>query len=187
MTTTTTTKSGLLALPLLLLLTMAGCQPRDGRAETKQRVLMHTGFEELLGWAPEVSPTLTTEKAHSGKFAVRVDSRYQYSPSFRTELGQLCSHRPRRFTLSAWVWVPSFKDDAVFVLSLANPADPDHPFYSKNVYLTTSGPFQEWKQVSRDFDLPETINSKTLLTIYLWNSSAGAPVYTDDWQLTELW
>ena len=178
------TKTWLLA---LLVAGAAGCQPRGGRAETKQRVLMHTSFEELVGWAPELPPTLTTKKVHSGKYAVRVDGQHPYSPSFRTELGQLVTHRPRRFTLSAWVWVPSFKDDAVFVMAISNPGDPDHPIFSKNVFLTTSGPFEQWKQVSRDFDLPVNVYSKSLITIYLWNASANAPVYADDLQLTELW
>lgn len=177
-------KTGLAA---LLATGLAGCQPRDGRPETKQRVLMHTSFEELVGWAPELPPTLTTEKAHSGKYALRVDGQHPYSPSFRTELAQLVTHRPRRFTLSAWVWVPSFKDDAVFVMAISDPGNPDHPVYSKNLFMTTSGPFGAWKQVSRDFDLPINVYSKSLITIYLWNSGASAPVYADDVQLTELW
>lgn len=182
---TNTTKKLWLLAPLGLL---ASCQPRDGRPETKQRELMHTSFEELLGWMPEVPPSLTTEKAHSGKYAVRVDQAKAYSLSYRTPLGTLCpTHRPRRFTLNAWAWVPSAKDDAVIVFAISNANDLDHPIYQKSVFLTDNGPFQQWKPVSRDFDLPENINSQSMLTIYLWNASATAPVYADDLQLTELW
>ena len=184
---TNPTKKKWLLVPLGLL-AATGCQPRDGRPETRQRELMHTGFEELPGWAPETPPSLTTEKVHSGKFAVRVDQQHPYSLSYRTELGKLCpSHRLRRLTLSAWVWVPSYQDDAVIVAAIASPGDPDHPTFRKSVYLTDSGPFQQWKRVSRDLDLPSDIHADSQLTIYLWKSNANEPVYADDFQLTELW
>ena len=172
----------------LSLLAAPACHPRDGRPEIRQRELMHTGFEELPGWAPEVHPSITTEKVHSGKFAVRVDAEYPYSMSYRIELGKLCpTHRPRRFTLNAWVWVPRYQDDAVIVVAINNPDDPEHPVFSKSVYLTDSGPYQQWKRVSRDLDLPSGIHANSRLTIYLWRSSATEPVYADDFQLTELW
>ncbi|GAC1367153.1 MAG: hypothetical protein NVS3B25_16630 [Hymenobacter sp.] len=175
----------LLALPGLL---AAGCHPRGGRADIQQRELMHTGFEELAGWSPTLPPTLTTEKAHSGKYAVRVDPQHPYSATYRVALGELCpTHRPRRLTLRAWVWVPDFRNDAVLVASIANPGDPDRPVFHKSVFLTDSGPFRQWKQVSRDLDLPATIQSGSELVIYLWKSTATEPVYADDLQLTELW
>lgn len=166
----------------------SSCRPRDGRPETTTRELMHTGFEEVLGWAPDMPPTLTRAKAHTGHYAIFVDARNPYSFTYRTSLGALCpGHRPRRLTLSAWVWVPSFEDDAVLVASLNNPSDPDHPLFSKYVYLNDSGAFGAWKHVSRDLDLPEGIHSNTQLVIYLWKVNATQPVYADDLQLTELW
>lgn len=165
----------------------AGCQPRDGRPETKERELMHTSFEEMGGWSTTVHETLTTEKAHSGRVSARVDKLHQYSPTYRTELGRLCTHRPRRFTLSGWAWVPSAQDDAVLVVAIANAGDLDHPVYRKDVYLNDIGPYQQWKFVSRDLELPNNIYSNSQLVIYLWHSSATDPVYADDLRLTELW
>ncbi len=179
-------KTWLLVLPGLW--AVAGCQPRGGRSATKQRELMHTSFEEMAGWAPEIAPTLTTVKVHTGKYAMRVDPQNAYSFTYRSSLGALCpGHRPRRLTLSAWVWVPRFQDNAVIVASISNPADPDHPILSKYLYLNDSGPFGQWKYVSRDLDLPAGIHSNTQLVIYLWKVNANAPVYADDLRLTELW
>lgn len=172
---------------LLSLWAVAGCQPHDGRSAIRQRVLMYTSFEEMVGWAPETPPTLTTVKAHTGKYALCVDPQHAYSFIYRSALGALCTHRPRRFTLSAWVWVPRFQDDAVIVLALSNPGDPDHPILSKSLYLNDSGPFGKWKYVSRALDLPVSIHSDTQLVIYLWKMNASEPVYADDLQLTELW
>lgn len=181
----TTKNFWLLALPFLL--ATAGCHPRGGRPETKERELMHTSFEEFVGWGPEILPQLSTEKAHTGKYSVRVDAQHQYSPTYRIELGQLCGHRPRRLTLSAWVWVPSFKEEAVIVVSISTPGDPYHPIFRKDVYLTDGGPFQQWKYVSRDLDLPAGIHANNQLVIYLWQANATEPVYADDLRLTELW
>ena len=173
---------------LLSGLAATGCHPRDGRTETRPRELMHTSFEEFVGWGPEVAPLLATDKAHSGKFSIRVDPQHPYSPTFRAALGKLCpTHRPRRLTLSAWVWVPSYQDQAVIVAAIANANDLDHPIFRKNIYLTDIGPLRKWKQVSRDLNLPPDIRANSQLTIYLWKSNANEPVYADDLQLTELW
>ncbi|UOQ98179.1 hypothetical protein MUN81_01490 [Hymenobacter sp. 5317J-9] len=167
------------------LLAAASCHPRDGRHAVVPRELMHTSFEEL-GWLPEAPPSLTPDKAHTGKYSVRVDDSNQYSLTYHSELGLLCHHKPRRFTLSAWVWVPSVKDDAELIFSLSNPGQPD-PVLHKSLYLTDSGPFEAWKFVSRDFDLPPSISTKSVLAIYLWKGRAQEPVYADDIRLTELW
>ena len=167
----------------------AGCQPRDGRTTPRQHELAHTDFEGFKGWAPAMMPYLATDKAHSGKFSLRVDPQHLYSPTFRAELGQLTSHRPRRITLGAWVWVPSFRDDAVFVVVISNPENPDNPVFRKEVFLNDSSPFAAWKWVSRDLDIPLNtyFSSRSQLVVYLFAKDVMSPVYADDLVLSELW
>lgn len=174
---------GLLAAAGLL---AASCNSRSG---PRQRELAHTDFEGFKGWAPALLPNLATEKAHSGKFSIRVDPQHQYSATFRAELGQLVSHRPRRITLGAWVWVPSFLDDASFVVAISNPSDPDHPVFRKEVFLNDSGPFEAWKWVSRDLNIPMDMyfSSRSQLIVYLLAKNTQSAVYADDLLLTELW
>ena len=168
---------------------LAGCHPRDGRPTPRQRELARTDFEGFRGWAPAMLPQLATDKAHSGKFSLRVDPQHPYSPTFRAGLGQLFSHRPRRITLGAWVWVPGFRDDAVLVMAITNPDDPDNPVFRKEVYLNDSSPFGAWKWVSRDLDIPLNTNfsSRSQLVVYLFAKDVTSPVYADDLLLTELW
>ena len=168
---------------------LAGCHPRDGRPTPRQRELARTDFEGFRGWAPAMLPQLATDKAHSGKFSLRVDPQHPYSPTFRAGLGQLFSHRPRRITLGAWVWVPGFRDDAVLVMAITNPENPDNPVFRKEVYLNDSSPFGAWKWVSRDLDIPLNTNfsSRSLLVVYLFAKDVTSPVYADDLLLTELW
>jgi hypothetical protein len=171
------------------LLAVAGCQPREGRVAAHERELMHTGFEELDGWLPTPRPVgLTSEKAHTGRYAISVDPQHPYSLTYRARLGSLVPfHRPRRVTLSAWVWVPSAEADARFVFSISPGGDPEHPVFTKNIFLTDQGPYGTWKQVSRALDLPDNFDSNSQVVIYLWNAFSAAPVYADDLRLTELW
>lgn len=165
----------------------SGCQPKDGRQDVKERQLMHNGFEELGAWHGDRPATLVTDKVHTGRYAVRVDAAAPYSPTYRMPLGTLTKHRPRRLTLSAWVWVPTADDNALLVAAITRPDDPDHPIFTKNIYLTDSGPFGKWKQVSRSLELPADIHADYELVLYLWYGYAQHPVYLDDVLLTELW
>ncbi|MDO7875079.1 hypothetical protein Q5H93_10085 [Hymenobacter sp. ASUV-10] len=176
-----------LSLLLLGLLTLPGCHPRDGRAPLQERELMQTSFEELDGWGTDL-PGLTTEKAHSGRYAVRSSPQQPFTVTYRAALGRLSPHhRPLRLTLGAWVWVPTPYDDARIVLSIVPANDPDHPLLSQSIFLSDSRPYGQWKYVSRSFNMPDGIHSDHRVVIYLWNGSAGAPVYADDLRLTELW
>ena len=172
---------------LLPLITFLGCSPRGGRADVEERVLMHTSFEDLEACSGIPQPSLTTEKAHTGKMSMFVDGAHPFSATYRKDLGALCDHRPRRLTLSAWVWVASPDDDAVIVLAITNPNDPDHPSFSKSLYMTPLGGSGKWKQIRQSFELPAEIHANSQLVSYLWYANAQSPVYTDDWQLTELW
>ncbi len=176
-------------LSLISLLGSPGCRPRAGRAPVRERELMHADFDKpTVGWLPAPPAGLTTEKAHSGRYAISVDPRHPYSITYRTPLGKLSPHhRPRRFTLSAWVWAPGPESDARLVVTIAGANDPDHPVFYKSVFFADSGPFETWKQVSRSLDLPENIDSNSQLVIYMWNGNSSVPTYADDLLLTELW
>ena len=184
----TSTAKFIWSVTVLSLLGFPSCKPRDGRLPVKERVLMQNNFEELDGWLPEAPAGLTTEQAHSGRYAISVAPDHPYSVTYRAALGRLSPHhRPRRVTLSAWVWVPGFEGNACFVAAISVAGDPDHPFFNNSVFLNDRGPFGKWKKVSRSLDLPENIDSTSQLIIYMWNNGSAAPVYADDLQLTELW
>ncbi|MDO7845251.1 hypothetical protein Q5H92_02705 [Hymenobacter sp. M29] len=173
-------KIGLLA-ALGGLLGVAGCHPRDGRADVAQHLLVYTGFERHK--AP--APAMTTEKAHTGRFAMRVDGQHRRARLYHVRLGQLSDHRPRRFTLSAWAWAPDFGADAAVVLSIRNPGTAA-PALQQSMFAADAGPYQAWKHISLDVDLPNNTSPDSELTIELAANSEG-PVYIDDLRLTELW
>lgn len=172
---------------LLGLLAFAGCHPRGDRSEVQERVLMQTDFEDLQDWSKSPQPNLTAEKVRSGQVAMFVDAAHPYSATYRKALGELCDHRPRRLTFSAWVWVATPDDDAMFVVAISNPGDPNHPIFSEHVFMTPTGSFGRWKLVSGSFELPAEVHADSQVVLYLWFANAQQRVYTDDWQLTELW
>jgi hypothetical protein len=148
---------------------------------------MHTSFEDIEAFSKTPQPNLTNTKAHTGKVSMFVDGAHKYSVTYRKQLGDLCDHRPRRLTFSAWVWVASPDDEAMIIMAITPPGDPEHPVFRQSFFMTPLGGSGKWKQIKQSVDLPAEIHANSDLVLYLWHAFAQSPVYTDDWQLTELW
>jgi len=173
---------------LVLVLALAGCQHRPAYPEVREHRVFFNDFEQLVGWLQEPVPhaCFTTERAHSGRYSVKVDAAHPFSVTYRLKLGQFTT-RPRRMRLSAWAWVEEVNDDAQLTCSISAPDDTQgkSKLYTQ-IYLADSWPYKRWTHVSRDIELPAEISSQAELVVYLWYNSAQHPVYTDDWELTEL-
>ena len=181
-----------IAIALVPGLTLAGCHYKQVYPAVRQHRVFFNDFEQLAGWLPAPAPTLTTERAHSGRYSVRVDAEHPFSITYRLKVGEHFSMRPRRMRLSAWVWMESSRDDAQLVFTMGVPGNTDPQDKSKlyvPIYLLDNWPtwpFKRWTQVNRDVDLPPELSSKAEIAIYLWYGGASHPVFTDDWELTEL-
>lgn len=166
---------------------LSGCHYHAAYPEVREHRVFFNDFEQLDGWLPEASPTLTTERAHSGRYSIMVDAAHPFSITYHTKLGELMSLRPRRMRLSAWVWVESSSDDAKLVFSVTVPDDPQGKSKAyAQVFLVDNWPYRRWTHVSRDIDLPPEVSSQADLSIYLWNDSNPDRVFADDWELTDL-
>lgn len=170
-----------------LALLLAGCHYHQAYPDVREHRVFFNDFEQLAGWLPEPAPTLTTERAHSGRYSVKVDSAHPFSVTYHFKLGDKFSMRPRRMRLSAWAWVEESGDDAQLTFSMSAPNDPQNKskLYTQ-VFLVDNWPYKRWTHVSRDIDLPPEVSSQAEVAVYLWVNSAYRPVYTDDWELTEL-
>lgn len=175
--------AGLLALALL----PGGCTYRPAYPTAQEHQVFFNDFEHLVGWIQENNASLSTERAHSGRYAVRVDKDHPYSILYRLRLSQKFTARPRRMRLSAWTWVENSQEDAQLIFSLSAPNEPQEKSkLYRQIYLADDWPYQRWTHVSRDFDLPAELSSQATLVVYLWAGGAAHPVYADDWELTEL-
>lgn len=167
---------------------LAGCHYHPAYPEVREHRVFFNDFEDLDGWLPDpaAAATLTTERAHSGRYSVMVDAAHPFSLTYHAKLGELVSLRPRRMRLSAWVWVENSSNDAKLVFSAGTPNDPGKPKAYAQVFLVDNWPYRRWTHVSRDIDLPLDISSQSELSIYLWNDTSPDRVFADDWELTDL-
>ena len=169
-----------------MLLVIAGCGYHANPDDVREYVVFANDFEHMAGWLPENAPALSTERAHSGRYSVRVDKEHPYSLTYRLTVGKAFSRRPHRMRLSAWVWVAGADDNAQLVFTLGLPAPNTPPLFSTRLFLADNWPYKRWTHLSRDIDLPPEFPSQSQLNVYLWHCTAQDAVFADDWQLTEL-
>ena len=162
---------------------LAGCGSNGTGADAETNVLASTDFESLDGWLPaDQAATLTREKVHSGKYAIKVDAAHEYSLGFSKPLGQLHDTKPQKIKVSAWVLVPSAEAQAVLVITLGDPTSPTaKPLLWESLALPSVGtPYGTWKEVSKTVTVPAAAGPASRLGIYLWRTGGSQPSYLDD-------
>lgn len=167
----------------LLAAACVGCGPQAPRTDATLHELLAVDFEQPGQWSA-APPVLTTEDAHSGTHALYVEDRNPFSTSYRTPLSALFPTRPRAVLLDAWVKVPSLLQDARLVLTVANPADLEHPYFSHITYLFPSITGNRWHHIREQVNLPyDQVHADHVLTIYAWATTASEKVFIDDVRL----
>lgn len=172
--------AGVALLAAGLLATGCGSKPTpDGPTG---EVLMHTDFENLEGWlAPSQESALTTERAHSGKYATKVDRTTGYGLNYATALGQLSSRRVNKIRLDAWIFTPEAGAGVVLVTHVDQPGNPKPLLWDGLNVSQEAGKYGEWVHLNKVITLPDGINAASTLGVYLWrtNENTGA-TYLDD-------
>lgn len=163
---------------------LASCAGKDD-AKVRGTLVTHNDFESVLGWNGIADASLTTEKAHSGKYAVRVGPENEFGYTYIQTLGKMSVPKVKAITLSAWVWVPSAQAASNLVVSIAHSPEVDKPvFYGTIPLATEAKKFKEWQQVSQTFQLPDSVQTTNLLKSYLWRAGSTENVYVDDMTLS---
>ncbi len=140
-------------------------------------------FESLEGWIPATA-TLSTEKAHSGRFAVKVDAQNEYGVGYHNLLGNVSPTRLKTLQLNLWALRTGNEAKAVVVVTVSDPADPNKPVFWQALDLAVEvKTFNRWTEVHRTFTLPGNINATQKLAVYLWRGAGSQPVYIDDLEL----
>jgi hypothetical protein len=166
-----------------LALASAGCGPQAPRTDAILHELLAVDFEQAGQWSTP-APTLTTEAAHSGKHALYVEDRVPFSTSYRVPLKALFPTRPRAVMLDAWIKVASLRQDTRLVLTVANPADLEHPYFSHITYLMPGLIGNRWRHIREQINLPyDQVHADHVLTLYAWAATANDKVFIDDIRL----
>jgi len=165
----------------LLALSLASCGSGSDAANDPN-TLINNDFETLAGWLPDPqNATLSRDKAHSGRYALKVDAAHDYSLSYRAPLGQLHDTRIKKIKISAWAFVPAGGSTASLVTTVGNPAKPDDkPMLWEALELAKGNAVGKWVEVSKVIAIPETAAPTHTLGFYLWRTGGNQPVYLDD-------
>ncbi|MBX0292556.1 carbohydrate binding domain-containing protein [Hymenobacter sp. HSC-4F20] len=166
-----------------LLLGLTACSTAPATEETGHRVT-YNDFEAVDGWGPAV-PSLTTEKAHSGRFAVKVDNAVEYSLGYANLLGKASTARMRKLTVRGWARREGPDGSATLVVQVTDPAQGNQQLYWEPLHFAeqvkTPG---QWEQISKEYTLPAGLQASHELKVYLWRNSAAQPAYLDDLTIT---
>lgn len=166
------------------LLVLAGCSSNT-ETETPANLITQNDFEGLDGWVPG-TPSLTTEKAHSGRFSTKVDKDAEYSLSYVNLLGKASAARIQKIKLSGWVLLAGPKATATVVVQVVDPAQDNKQVFWEGIDLSKEvKKTNEWTEVSKEFTLPANLEAGHQLRVYMWRGGAEQPAYLDDLTLTK--
>ena len=163
------------------LATTLGACSKDSSANLPEGTVTINNFENVQGWGGSSEASVTTERAHSGKYSVMTKPGLDFSYTYINTLGQMTGGKPKKVTVSGWAWVPDKDANAALVLDIKHsPTNGSQVYYSSMEIARTVKKFGGWEQVSKTFDLPDSIASANQCKVYMWRGSSPSPVYLDD-------
>lgn len=164
------------------LLNIGGCD-RIAAFRTPSTAVTHNDFETVEGWYPP-TPSLTTERAHSGRFSVKVDPAIEYGASYTNPLSRVSSQPVRRLRVSAWALRVGQGSQAALVVQVLNPSGTGQQPYWQSLDVSQGVmTFNRWTKVKKTFELPAGLAPTHELRVYLWRTGGTQPVYLDDLEL----
>lgn len=169
---------------LLSLVVLSACSSDDKAAATPDAsIITENDFESLAGW--NTDPTaLYRGKAHSGRYALKVDKDHEYSTSFDMALSQVAPTRVKGVHLEAWVLRPSDQSTGVLGLQVMEP-ETNVQVYSDGIRLAeVVKTYNKWEKVEADYELPATITPTQHLRLSLWRANSTDLVLVDDVKMT---
>lgn len=165
----------------LLALSLSACSDKS-ESDADAGLLTSNDFEHLNGWIGDSpsSATLTTEKAHSGKYSVVVKPGADYGLGYGNVLSKMSATRPGKITISAWVMVPSNQALAQLVTEIKDPTTNKLYLWNGVDLVKEAKKFNVWQKVERTITVPAEATATSRIQIYPWRGNSGQPVYVDD-------
>lgn len=166
-------------LSTLLCAGLVSCS-ESGTEATPENLISRNDFEAIEGWGP-ATPSLTTAKAHSGRYSIKVDSGVEYGMSYITPLSKASPSRLQKLEVSAWAMLTGKEGNANLVVEVKNPADDSQKIFWESLEIgKESKSLNKWQEVRKIFTLPANVEPTHELRVYLWRAGATQPVYLDD-------
>lgn len=170
----------------LLLFALAACGGNKNDVPANQ--LASNDFESVEGWTGDSSPaSLTKDKSHSGRYAVRVGPGVDFSMGYANVLNLVSAVRFQKIKVHAWVWIPDRNATASLVTQVTNPADGNKAIMWQGMDLVAKAKkFSKWVEIEQEYTLPETATANSKLYCYMWRGSSPSSVYLDDLQILKV-
>jgi hypothetical protein len=169
---------------LLLVGVLAGCHSSSDSASRtidNPAVLTAADFEQSIGWGNADPVSLTTEKAHSGKWSVRVKPNVPYGFTYSRTLGEMSTTPLTRLVLEGWALREAAGSTAKLVVQVdASATDETKVFYVAYPIEQAVPKIGEWTAIQVPISLPVGTAGTSKVKIYLWNDQATAATYIDD-------
>lgn len=164
---------------------LSACSGKNSLAEPDKDLLMHNDFETVAGWVADPA-TLTQEKAHSGRYSLKVDKDHPYSLTYYSLLGQLSPTRIRGVRVDAWAYKPDRDNSVQLRLGLNEAAGGKLMMGDGIAYTDQVKEPGKWVKISKEITFPPNATYSSQLVMYLWNEGGAGAGYLDDVQLTAL-
>ncbi len=142
-------------------------------------------FEQFQGWVSPLPSFLTTDLAHSGRYAYRMAREEEFGPGYATTL-ETCPFVPRELRLSGWVYLPSGRISTSLVLAInCHGRRPDvWEGFNLDEVVTR---YQVWVPVQQHIRLPDDLLPTDELKFYVWHQQISSDVATLDDLKLEAW
>ena len=171
----------LLFLGLAALSIGLGACSKSGSGDWPEGTITRNDFENVQGWGGANEGSLTTERAHSGRYSISVNPQTEFSYTYARQLGQMAGSKPKRLVVTAWAWVPDKDAKASLILEIKHSPEKATPVLYEGLELSsTVRSFKSWEQVSKTYVLPDSVASTNQVKLYVWRGSSPRPVYLDD-------
>jgi hypothetical protein len=161
----------------------------ENATEVPANRLASNDFESVEGWFGDSTPaSLTKEKAHSGRYAVKVDPNTEFSMGYSNLLGKLSASKLKKIKIHAWVHIPVGGPNAVLVTHITDPANPSaQPVLWDGLRLAeaTKGR-NKWVEVEKEITLPANITYAHKIQVYLWRTANAETTFMDDLTISKV-
>lgn len=167
-------------------LVLTACGDKVAKIPADQ--LASNDFESIDGWVGDnVSPSLTKEKAHSGRYAIKVDPNIEYSMGYSNQLGRLSASKLHKIKVHAWVNIPATDPKAVLVVQVTDPTNPSANLLWNGINLAEQVKARnKWVEIEKEVVLPDNLNYAHKIGVYLWRTSVPNTVFMDDLTISKV-
>lgn len=173
-----------LLLSASLLAGVASCKSESSESIPANR-LASNDFEAVEGWGVN-SSSITTAKAHSGRYSVKVDKESEFSVGYRNTLLRMSNTKISKLHVHGWALMTGAKAKAVIVVQISEPGKPGPPTYWQALDIKGElKTLNHWTEIEKNFDLPANLAPNQEIQVYMWRTSPDDATYLDDLELTK--